>query len=304
MLSICISIYNWEVTTLVRDLLAQAYALNVPFEVVLLDDASEESFQQLNAPLSTLPYVTYVKNEVNGGRSAARNRLANLARYPYLLFLDCDTSVTHSDFLKNYLAQLPAKVVSGGYAYGLDKPLKENRLRWVYGLNREVVAAEVRNLNPNYSFSTFNFLISKDIFQKISFDETLSQYGHEDTLFGIELLENEIVVKHIDNPLRHDVVISSEKFLKQTESAIDNLIIVLQKVKNKEAFIQNVSLLRTYFSLKKWHLLSFYRLFYTLFSRLLKRNLTSANPSIFLFDLYKLGYLSKKNENEISSILV
>lgn len=291
MLSICIAIYNRDVSALVSDLCAQADALGVEYEVVVIDDASDESYFIANKKITDFPKVVFVRNGHNIGRAAIRNLLAETARYPYLLFMDCDTTVTHNDFLKKYIDEIPAEVVSGGYEYGDVPPQKENLLRWSYGRKRETTPAEIRNVNPNASFSTFNFLIAKEIFSKITFDTTLQGYGHEDTLFGIELEKNGIKVRHIDNPLRHDVSVSTDKFLAQTRNAIDNLLIVSKKFPEGNEIIDNISLLKTYRKLVAYKMIPLYRFFYFIFNPLIKRNLYSEHPSMFMFDLYKLGYL-------------
>lgn len=294
MLSICIAIHNWDVNQLVRDLQAQAAKLDVPYEILLLDDASDYDFQLKNAHLDFEEDVTYLQSYVNLGRSRVRNTLASKAKYEYLLFMDCDTRVSRKDYLKKYVSMIPAQVVSGGYEYKKRRPKKDCVLRWAYGRAREEVPAEKRNIQPNIAFSTFNFLIQKKIFKKVQFDESLQGYGHEDTLFGLELQENGITVTHIDNPLRHEVVCPTDKFLSQTENSIDNLLALLERVDDREGFIQSITLLSTYNKLKSWHLVGCYRLFYSIFKKMIEKNLYSIKPSMRCFDFYKLGYLCDK----------
>jgi glycosyltransferase involved in cell wall biosynthesis len=295
MLSVCIGIYNYDVNQLVKDLCKQADKLGIEYEVLLLDDASKHDFIMKNAKLDFLPHVTYMQNYRNVGRSVIRNTLASKAKYPYLLFMDCDTKVSHPDYLKKYVEAAPtARVISGGYEYKDRKPKKNYVLRWAYGRQREMVPAEIRNQHPNMSFSTFNFLIEKEIFKTIEFDETLSGYGHEDTLFGLELQNHGIIVRHIDNPLRHEVVATNDKFLKQTENAIDNLFVVYEKVKNKQFFVDGNKLLHTLQKLQRKKMVKLYLRFYSLFKSLIIRNLKSKNPKMRCFDLYKLNYVCQK----------
>ena len=291
MLSICIAIYNCDVNQLVKDLIKQADKLNIDYEILLLDDASKHDYQLKNAKLDFQPHVTYLQNYFNVGRSIIRNTLASKAKYPYLLFIDCDTKVTHSDYLKNYINALPARVISGGYEYKTTKPKKNYTLRWTYGRERECISASQRNLHPNYAFSTFNFLIEKEIFKTIEFDETLSGYGHEDTLFGLDLLKHNIIVKHIDNPIRHDVVCTNDKFIQQTENAIKNLYTLYCKADNKKQYLELSSLLRTYFQLKQKHLIRYFLFFYKLIKKRIIKNLKSSHPKMYYFDLYKLNFL-------------
>lgn len=297
MLSICIAIHNWDVNQLVGDLRAQAAKLGVPYEILLLDDASDYDFQLKNAHLDFEEDVTYLQSYVNLGRSRVRNTLASKAKYEYLLFMDCDTRVSRKDYLKKYVSMIPAQVVSGGYEYKKRRPKKDCVLRWAYGRAREEVPTEKRNIQPNIAFSTFNFLIQKKIFKKVQFDESLQGYGHEDTLFGLELQENGITVTHIDNPLRHEVVCPTDKFLSQTENSIDNLLVIARKVKDSAKFRQSISLLRTYDKLTRWHMAGCYLLCYNFFRKRIMKNLYSTKPKMRNFDLYKLGYLCEKSKN-------
>ena len=58
-------------------------------------------------------------------------------------------------------------------------------------------------INLPINLSHFNLLAPKDIFQKIAFNEKLNGYGHEDTLFGVELKKEGVTMAHIDNPIIH-----------------------------------------------------------------------------------------------------
>ena len=292
MLSVCIGIYNYDVNQLVKDLCKQADQLGIEYEILLLDDASKHDYLMRNAKLDFLPHVTYLQNYRNVGRSVIRNTLASKAKYPYLLFLDCDARVTHADFLKKYMEAAPtARVISGGVEYKEKKPKRSQLLRWKYGCLRETVPAEIRNQNPNISFSTFNFLIEKKIFDTVEFDESLAGYGHEDTLFGIDLMKKGITVKHIDNPLRHEGITTTDKFLKQTENAIDNLFIVYDKVSDRQQFVEGVRLMKTFQRMQRKKMVRLFCLLYSPFKSLIIRNLKSNNPKMRCFDLYKLNYI-------------
>lgn len=295
MLSVCIGIYNYDVNQLVKDLCKQADKLGIEYEILLLDDASKHDYLMKNAKLDFLPHVTYLQNYRNVGRSVIRNTLASKAKYPYILFIDCDAKVTHADYLKKYMEAAPtARVISGGVEYREKKPKRNQMLRWKYGVLRETTSAEVRNQNPNVAFSTFNFLIEKGIFKAIEFDETLSGYGHEDTLFGLDLMKRGITVKHIDNPLRHEGITTTDRFLKQTENAIDNLFVVYDKVNDKQQFVDSVRLMKTFQNLQRKKMTKIFCRLYSPFKSLIVRNLKSNNPKMSFFDFYKLNYICQK----------
>ncbi len=213
MISVLIPVYNHSAFALVSTLIDQARAIEVPCEIIVLDDGSTDFKDQ---------FETYPKSEIlrieksisNLGRSRARNKLAELAKYPFLLLLDCDGIPVRDDFLERYLeANETAGVLVGGSRY--EKP--ENKkflLHYTHGIQREI--ANQRGFKSN------NFFISKELFQSIRFDESLKQYGHEDTLFGVELDRKGIEIRHIDNPVIHQGLEEAATFLGKSLTAIEN----------------------------------------------------------------------------------
>lgn len=292
MLSICIGIYNWDVTRLVAELHRQACSLSFDFEILLIDDGSKLSCSE-NVSLVNMSHVRYIENKVNTGRSAIRNQLAYEARFPYLLFMDCDTTVRRPDFLKSYVEHFSSEeVVSGGYAYPDEKPDIPFILRWYYGKRVEEVSASLKNRNPYFSFSTFNFLIPKAIFNHLTFDESLTGYGHEDTLFGWQLKKMGIGIHYIDNSLLHEVNVETKIYLRQTEQAVENLLRIVQRIEEKEEWIEHISLLRFVRKVEHRFLLKFLKIGFLAVKPLIIRLLNSRHPSIKLFNFYKAGYLA------------
>ena len=298
MLSICIPIYNYDVARLVRDLHLQAEATGYPFEILLMDDASEEEFREKNQAID-LNTVRYIQLDENIGRAKIRNRLAGEAKFPCLLFTDCDSAVASSLYIENYTHFFDSLTVCcGGRIYENKKPSDSSYLRWKYGIERECASAEERRKNPNAGFQTNNFLIHKSIFEEIKFNEDLDGYGHEDTLFGLELLGQGIIIQHIDNPLIHLGLESASDFLKKTENGIANLHTVELVLREKyPEYINHSRLTRNKLLLQKYHLSG---LASKLFKRLrqpMKNNLLSQSPSLLIFDLYRLGLLSEEKAN-------
>lgn len=292
MLSICIPVYNYNIVQLVNDLHNQAERLHIDYEIQIFDDGSQSLFKEENREVVNLSNVKYRELEYNVGRSAIRNLLANEAQYSYLIFMDCDAEVCSSDYLKKYLDSCEPEIVCyGGRVHPDVCPDDEHRLRWLYGRTREDIPAKEREASPNESFITFNFLIDKSIFKLISFDERLKTYGHEDTLFGIELFNHGIIVKHIDNPLCHVGLETSRSFIDQTESSICNLVMIQNQFYMKDKFTNAVKLLRVHNKLMKIGLNKIGSLFFSTFRERLLRNLLGKKPSLLCFDLYKLGYL-------------
>ncbi|MCR9101183.1 MAG: glycosyltransferase family 2 protein [bacterium] len=288
-LSILIPVYNHDVRPLVEALRQQADALEWDVEILCWDDASLPEFQSINAPLGQLPGVTYRLMPENLGRSRIRNRLAEAAQYGYLLFMDGDSEVARADYLELYrLRCTPERLLYGGRIYQPAPPeAAELRFHWHYGSSREVQRAEERQKQPYHSFMTNNFLIPKALFAPIQFDERLLQYGHEDTLFGLELRRRGIPILHLDNPLIHAGLEPAGVFLRKSEQAIENLAFLYQ-----EGSLQETRLLRAYERLDGWKAAGIASYLLRQALPMLKRHLLNANtPNLRAFDLYKLGVL-------------
>lgn len=293
MISICIPIYNVDVTSLVNGLLEQANASGEPFEIILIDDSSATVFANENMKLKAAN-LTYLGLHENIGRAKIRNLFISTAHYNHLLFLDCDSQLVSPDFLKNYIeeAKKGEKVVCGGRVYTDAPPSDDKLLHWKYGHVKESKLADMRMTYPYRSFMTNNFLIEKKVLEAIKFDERLSGYGHEDTLFGYQLQKQGIPIKHIDNPILHGELQSNQEFVEKTKNAISNLKKILEYVGNDKAFIEDVTLLKYYTSLKKLGLLFILRTLFKIKKTALEKRLSAGTVTMFQFDLYKLGYLA------------
>lgn len=262
MLSILIPAYNFDVQPLVHDLLHQSRQLNIPFEIIVEDDATPDKRKCAeNHTLVMEPEVTYIQNLENIGRAKTRNHLANAAHFPYLLFIDGDAGMKQSDYISQYVQYIRFHqnidapfVVLGGVAYREMTPDPGFRLRWKYGIAREQKTAAVRNLTPYRSFTPFNMLAAKSVFEKVSFDEWFTSYGYEDTFFGDQLRQKGISVSHIDNEMYHDGIDSNEEYLRKMMGAIDNLAQLYKDNKLPDGFVDDNRLLQAYLRCKQLYM--------------------------------------------------
>ena len=294
MLSVCIPVYNCDVTNLVRDLWAQLEKNKIPSEIILIDDASNIEFRQINKKLAKTDRIRYVQLEKNIGRSRIRNLFLSYNGYDYLLFLDCDSQITNYNYIKHHLKQIEHNhlVICGGRSYLDKRPDKKHYLRWKYGLERESILAEKRAEKPYQSFMTNNFVVHAKVLSQIQFDERLNQYGHEDTLFGFRLKQNEISVTHIDNPTQHIYSESNIEFIQKSEYALKSLA-EIKKFINDKGFDNELKILRIYKKTSrfgmKYVLVWIGFLFAPLILSLVKKNI----GGLYLFDFYKLLYFSR-----------
>ncbi len=291
MISILIPTYNYNIFSLVENLHNQCESAAIACEILVLDDAStDKKIIEENSKINSFQNCSFQVLEENIGRSKIRNLLAEKASFDWLLFLDADTFPSTSKFIEKYLAAISegSPVVFGGIKYPENK--SENfSLRHKYGAERESLPLVERLKNPYRSFITMGFAIKKEVFQKIKFNEKLAGYGYEDSVFAYDLQKNNIPLQHIDNPVVHLNLETNADFIKKSELALQNL---LNFYKTGAIDSENVKILKTYSKLKNWNLLFAVRGFFNVFKKSMLKNLNSPKPSLFLFDLYRLGYLS------------
>ncbi len=295
MLSILIPIYNFDVTNLVKSLHEQCMACAIEFEIRCYDDGSTKAFKKINQSTGLLEKAIYEELPENIGRSKIRNQLGLSAKFEHLLFMDCDSKINHSDYIKLYLAALNGKsLIYGGGSYSDQSPTNpEYYFHWFYGTHREQLPVKERILSGHHCFKTNNFLIPKRIFTAILFDESLTQYGHEDTMFGLELRRKKIPIIHIDNPLEHIGLERTDIFLQKNKMAIENLWQLSQKND-----LIDTKLLRVFRKVEKMGGANLFLKLYQNFEGIILANLKSQNPSLRYFDLYKLATLIRfKNQS-------
>ena len=266
-LSILIPVYRWDVSRLTRDLDAQAQTLGVRYEILVADD------EQLRL-----------------GRARIRNHLAEQAVGRWLLFIDCDAGVESATFLRDYLSAAErgaASIVCGGLHHAATMPSAAVSLRWRYERRADRHrTARCRQRRPCEHFTPFNFLIDRELFLSIRFDERVAEYGHEDTLFGRALAERGITPLHIDNPLVHLGLESNAQYLEKTRAALRSLSRFRADLRGYS------SVLSAYALLQRLHLAGIAATLFTRHGSVLERQLLGTHPSLFLFKLYKLGYFA------------
>ncbi len=289
MLSILIPTYNFNITRLTTELHRQAVNQSVDFEIIVMEDGSEKWVDE-NKIIGELVNCKHVILENNIGRSAVRNKLADEAKYDYLLFLDCDAEVCSPDYIQNYLTFCKEDcIVIGGTAYDPKENNPDFSLRLKYGRVREARTASERGKN---NFATFNFLISKNIFNQVRFDESIRGYGHEDMLFGHQLHQLGFEILQIDNPLIHRGLDDNMTFIRKTEEATRNLFLLYQT--GRYPFLTEESaLLNTFTRIYKLGLTRLLALKFDLSKHLLRWMLSQKSPSLLIYDWYKLLFICR-----------
>ena len=284
-LSILIPTYNFSARALVHELHTLAATENVEAEIIIGDDASTDDMGWLYE-VQTLPGVRLWSTAVNLGRAHICNALARAARGQWLLIVDADARVPDDFSLRRYLDDTrQAPVVCGGLRHPEVNPCPEATLRYKYerAADRHRSAAE-RQQRPYMQLSTFNLLVQRDIFMGIGFDEQCTDYGYEDALFGVELLERGIGILHTDNALDHMGLEPNAVYLHKTETALHTLRGLNGRM-HGHSRVENVAN-----GLRRWQLAWLVRAIYCFTRPILRWNLLGKHPSLRVFAFYKLGY--------------
>ena len=286
MISILIPCYNYNAYDLVSKLEKECLTLKIVFEIICIDDASFSPLNELNQKINILTNCKFFESKKNIGRSENRQLLSKKAQYKWLLYIDVDVKPLNDDFIKVYLNEIKKgfEVVFGGFNY---KNIESNNLRYLFGKSREDIPSKIRNKNPYKYIISSNFLVKKVIFDKINKNININGYGM-DYFFGALLKENSISINHIDNEVTHYGLDDNSKFLIKTNEALKNLHYLN---KNKLITKNDITILKYYRLLDFLGLKRIISKLFNMFSKYIESNLKGSDPSLFVFDLYRLSYL-------------
>jgi hypothetical protein len=302
MLSILIPIYNYNAYPLVLELHKQCLECEIDFEILCQDDASKSVLNSENEKINSLSNCIFTELKVNIAHRQNRNFLADKAQYENLLFIDGDSILIRSNYISNYITWLTNfDIVYGGRLHPKICPSNNQKLRWKYGRFIEDKKVEKRNSAPFQSLLFNNTVIKKACFDKVKFDSQLTKYGHDDTQLSYQLSQLNLRLKHIDNPIEHGDIDSNKIYITKSKSSLENLIVLFEEGKINKSFSKLISLLLVLNKLKLTYLIS---IFYSIIEKLLIENLVGQNPNLFLYNIFRIGYLCKiSHENSNNLIL-
>lgn len=101
LISVIIPVYNCS--HYIQQALDSALAQEVPTEILVIDDYSEDDLDGVMQKYLKYPQIRYIRNEKNLGVAETRNRGVALAQGEYIAFLDAD-DIWAKDKLKKQLA--------------------------------------------------------------------------------------------------------------------------------------------------------------------------------------------------------
>ena len=278
--------YNNTCVLLVKELAEQCSNLEgLRYEIIVADDGST-NYKSIskNREINKIDCCRYIERKVNTGRATIRNFLVQTARYANIIFLDSDVKIEKDDFVLDYLDTDCDGVIYGAI-HNDRSAYNPCNLRCVYECEFETKnPASVRNTKPYQQFRTTNFMAPRDVLLRFPFDEGFKEYGYEDVLFGKTMMDNNIKLLHIDNPVIVDDYDSNEEFIDKTQQALRTLYTHRKEMDGYSGVISASKLIhRCMMDIPM-------KCAYRMYGERIYRKLCSNNPSIFLFNVYRMMY--------------
>lgn len=290
MLSILIPTYNYNIVPLVKQLHKQCLECDIKFEILVYDDGSLSPLNIENDIINKLSNSKFEAHKKNIGLSSNRNALAKASKYEYFLFIDGDSIVINKNYIDNYANAINnnTEIIYGGRIHPKIIENPKQKLRWKYGKKVEDKTAIARKVSPYRTLMFNNTLIRRDCFDRIQFNQEIKKYGHEDTLFAYKASLLKLNVDHIDNPVEHGDIDDTDTFINKTETALRNIAVLYNTNKISYKFVKILSLYKLIEDLKLKGFISF---LFKKTKQILRGQLLFKNPSLFVFKIYKIGYL-------------
>lgn len=204
-------------------------------EIIVYDDGSADDTLIAETKIAIQTAFTpacFVSARENNGRSFGRNRLMDLARADWHLFLDADMLPDDDKFLARYLRAVeklkrPALIV-GGFSLQQIEPTSKTQLHYAQCAASECVPAEERNTNPGRFVFTSNVLVHRDVMTVVPFDTDFTGWGWEDVDWGLRA-ERRFPVLHIDNTATHMGLDTPKDLIRKYEYSGDNFWLAVSR---------------------------------------------------------------------------
>ncbi len=196
LVSIIVPAYNQISYTLNCLRAIQETQTGIPFEVIVVDDCSQDDTEVL---LQNIPGVRLLRNSENLGFVKSCNRGAEAATGKYLVFLNNDTSVQEGwlQELVGTVEEEPGAGVVGSQLINADGTLQEaggliwsDGSGWNLGRGSDRRRPEFNHLRDTSYCSGASLLIPKRLFEDVGgFDETFAPAYYEDTDLAFKVRE-------------------------------------------------------------------------------------------------------------------
>jgi glycosyltransferase involved in cell wall biosynthesis len=178
-------------------------------ELIVVDDGSKlaELTQSVERMIDAFPApATLISFHDNQGRSAARNRLIEQARAPYILFLDSDMAPDSEHFIQDWLdliARTRPTIAYGGFTTLQVPDLPKLRLARALAERMDCDGARSRVRKGALAVATSNLLVRADIMREVGFDSDFQGWGWEDVDWALRAAAAGYAIAHVPIPATH-----------------------------------------------------------------------------------------------------
>lgn len=283
-LSVLIPVFKYDAGALIHDLLRQAQAANHQVEIIVFDDSAHVQDYHWHARFAGEARLKFMTHPHNQGRSKVRNQLLRQASAPWSLFLDGDMHIPEG-FLEAYLERLGVQAV---HCSGISTKLtsaESKSLRGKYSLAVEQKTANQRAKHPYRSFTAANFMLPTAWQREIQFPEVYTGYGHEDTHFGLQLMDAKKPLHHFDWPATHLGIDSDPVFVDKTRDSVASLVNMYRKDPLFSKYTNEIMLIKAWVLFRSSGLL----FFVSPFVGMLEHGLKRGKFGLFALQLFKLA---------------
>ena len=295
-LSVLIPVYRYDASVLLDALLKQSEALQQQIEIIVFDDSANVAYHGWHQRFSSFHTVRFETNAQNQGRSKVRNALLGLASAPWSLFLDGDMQIP-TGFLGGYLDMIEEEAIfCGGICTELT-PVEASSLRGKYSRAVEQKSAVQRTKHPYRSFTAANFMMPTAWAVEVRFPESYTGYGHEDTHFGLQLMDLKKPIRHFDLPAKHLGIDSDAVFIDKTRAAVESLVLMFIKEPLFSKYTNEIKLINAWILLRSTGLL----LFIARFAGFLEKGLKKRRFGLTGLKLFKLAWFERSYRANASS---
>lgn len=216
--------HNYDPKSVLDSLSGQLLNHKIDTQVVVWDDFSAPEYRTVLFDLQSeyrFPFISWKMEPENVGRSVMRQKILESQRSGWLVSLDSDM-VPDDDFIEQMVSSLQdtSTVYRGQHYYQSKKPAQPFVLHWTYGRHRELRA---RSQGNHQHFSTGIFALHSSLTSDLRFDPELTTYGHEDTMFGMQLDAKGIRVEQTAMRALHQGLIEQDRFIDRHLNAVWNM---------------------------------------------------------------------------------
>ena len=206
-LSVLVPFYRDDARILLRSLDQQDVDADA-VEILVMDDGSGDAAltadTQAAIDAMRLP-ATLITAPENRGRSATRNALQARATADWVLFLDADMRIDHTDFLQRYLERVESgavDIVFGGFAVEAIAADPDVELHRALSDVSDCLPAGERTRAGAQFVASSNLCVRRSVLDAEGFDPAFSGWGWEDSEWAARVSAR-FRLEHIDNPAVH-----------------------------------------------------------------------------------------------------